>query len=81
MRKQNDHMQSRRSQVFAAARLGQEEVVKAGIWESGVDAAGPENSSPGFKETLLHIAVSKNSLSLVSWLDAHSEPFSPCFVI
>jgi hypothetical protein len=72
MRKSKLEAQSKRSAVFAAARSGQDELVKNGIWERGVDAAGYEDGTAGPKETLLHIAVSKNSLDLISWLDAHS---------
>jgi len=74
--------QETRSSVFAAARQGQSDKVKKGIWEQAVDAAGGE-IKPGCaafvtvppqdpQETLLHIAVTMNDLQLFEWLDSHS---------
>ncbi|KAJ4487775.1 hypothetical protein J3R30DRAFT_3362939 [Lentinula aciculospora] len=77
-----EKMQKNRSAVFQAAREGNTEEVKKGIWENDVDAAGGE-VKPGYeefvkimpkdpKETLLHIAARKGDLDLVEWLDKHS---------
>jgi hypothetical protein len=73
--------QTIRSFVFAAAREGNAEQVKKGIWEDAVDAAGGEvkNESANFvkdhpvdaKETLLHIASASGDFELVKWLDSH----------
>ncbi|KAL5529761.1 hypothetical protein ACEPAG_5746 [Sanghuangporus baumii] len=78
-------MQQKRSAVFAAARCGDAEAVKKGIWEDSVDAAGGE-IRPGseefvplhpqdISETLLHIAVANMNVELVEWLVNHNaEP-------
>ncbi|KAF4615025.1 hypothetical protein D9613_002692 [Agrocybe pediades] len=73
--------QETRTSVFAAAREGDAEKVKQGIWEVNVDAAGGEVRSgcePYVKdfpsdasETLLHIAAQKGDADLVQWLDSH----------
>ncbi|KAG8948241.1 hypothetical protein FRC04_009879 [Tulasnella sp. 424] len=76
-----------RSTVFEAARKGNTAVVKKGVWEHNVDAAGPEvlpRASDLVKvrpadwnklETLLHIAVSNGDKDLVEWLITHNaEP-------
>lgn len=73
--------QTTRSSVFAAAREGNSEKVKRGIWEDAVDAAGGEvklgsanfvNDHPeDAKETLLHIASATGDFELVKWLDGH----------
>lgn len=77
--------QSTRSSVFAAARQNKPDIVRKGIWEDGVDAAGGEikpscsqfiKSPPADpQETLLHIAIRNNDLELVQWLDSHSKRF------
>jgi len=71
-----------RSAVFTAARKGDAERVKKGIWEDAVDPSGGEikPDSAGFvktspedpQETLLHIAITNDDLDLVKWLDSHS---------
>ncbi|CCM02082.1 uncharacterized protein FIBRA_04159 [Fibroporia radiculosa] len=84
-RAQHQHLQMLRSEVFDAARRGDVEKVKKGIWEDNVDAAGGEirKGSEAFivrslqdeQETLLHIAAKNGDLCLVEWLDSHSaEP-------
>ena len=75
--------QSRRSDVFAAARGGDADRVRKGVWEDGVDAAGGEvkrghgqfvKAIPADPfQTLLHIAASRGDAGLVEWLNAHSE--------
>lgn len=77
--------QSKRSAVFAAARAGNRDKVKSGVWEDGVDAAGGEvkagcdafvETAPNDpQETLLHIAARNGDKELVAWLDAHSRWF------
>ncbi|KAI0748076.1 hypothetical protein C8Q80DRAFT_1170004 [Daedaleopsis nitida] len=85
VRTQQEQAQTRRSDVFAAARRKNADVVKKGVWEDNVDASGVEilKGSEGFvkdppadvKETLLHIASNNGDLDLVQWLDSHSaEP-------
>lgn len=66
-----------RSAVFTAARAGDAVAVRKGVYEDSVDAAGPEAlpNSPveiKSKDALLHIAVAKQDLDLVSWLIDHS---------
>jgi hypothetical protein len=73
--------QTTRSSVFAAAREGNSEKVKRGIWEDAVDAAGGEvkhgsanvvkDHPEDAKETLLHIASATGDFELVKWLDSH----------
>lgn len=80
--------QNIRSSVFSAARKGQSDLVKKGVWEDGIDAAGGEikpgcstfvNSTPSdLQETLLHIATKNGDLGLVKWLDSHSKP---CLIV
>lgn len=77
------HVQALRSTVFAAARNGDAEKVKKGVWEDNVDAAGGEvkKGSEEFvskqpadpSETLMHIAASRGDVDLVEWLDSHSK--------
>ncbi|KAJ3835624.1 hypothetical protein F5878DRAFT_627415 [Lentinula raphanica] len=81
-RAQRQKVQKNRSAVFNAARQGNAQGVKKGIWENDVDAAGGE-VKPGHEEfvkatpkdpqeTLLHIAVRKGDFDLVKWLDEHN---------
>lgn len=82
IRTQQERAQTLRSSVFAAARTGNAEKVKKGVWEDSVDAAGGEvkkgcevlvatpPNDP--KETLMHIAVKHGDADLVEWLEAHS---------
>ncbi|THU87231.1 hypothetical protein K435DRAFT_681960 [Dendrothele bispora CBS 962.96] len=81
-RTQRQRTQSRRSAVFKAARGGNTEKVRKGIWEDNVDATGGE-VNPGCdefvttlpkdnQETLLHIAARNGDHKLVEWLDAHN---------
>ncbi|KAE9409541.1 DnaJ-domain-containing protein [Gymnopus androsaceus JB14] len=84
-RAQREKVQNNRSTVFRAAREGNAQEVKKGIWENNVDAAGGE-VVPGHEEfivtmpedsqeTLLHIAARNGDSDLVEWLDTHSaEP-------
>lgn len=80
---QRQQIQQKRSAVFAAARHGNSEAVKKGIWEDSVDAAGGE-VKPGHEEfavappqdpgeTLLHIAAANAKTELVEWLIDHSN--------
>ena len=74
-----------RSAVFDAARKGNPESVKKGIWADGVDAAGGEikpgcanfvkNPPEDPMETLMHISATKGDLDLIKWLDSHSTSF------
>ena len=74
--------QTLRSAAFAAARAGDAERVKKGVWEDEVDANGGEvklgaeefiNCQPKDpRETLLHIAAKQGNVDLLRWLDAHS---------
>ena len=80
---QQERTQTLRSAVFAAARTGNIDKVKKGIWEDGVDAAGGE-VKPGSEafvkakpkdaqETLAHVAAAKGNLDLFEWLDIHGK--------
>ncbi|KIK57672.1 hypothetical protein GYMLUDRAFT_45835 [Collybiopsis luxurians FD-317 M1] len=80
-RAQREKAQMNRSTVFQAARKGDVDQVKQGVWEDNVDAAGGE-VKPGHEdfvkimpndaqETLLHIAARQGDTDLVKWLDAH----------
>ncbi|KAI0030386.1 hypothetical protein K488DRAFT_7394, partial [Vararia minispora EC-137] len=70
-----------RSDIFAAARCGDSDKVRKGVWEDDVDAAGGEVKARHEKfvkvmpadrsETLLHIAAKKGDANLVEWLNAH----------
>lgn len=74
--------QELRSAVFAAARSGNAEKVKKGVWEDTVDAAGGEiragcqefvvNPPEDSQEALMHIAAHNGDLDLVRWLDTNS---------
>lgn len=90
VRSQHQRTQELRSTVFAAARQGDFEKVKCGIWKDGVDAAGGEVKYEEFiknipkdpLETLLHIAAKIGKTNLFEWLDAHSSLFdSPTFIL
>ncbi|KAJ3560742.1 hypothetical protein NP233_g10633 [Leucocoprinus birnbaumii] len=83
IRSQQQRTQELRSGVFAAARNGDIDKVKNGIWKNGVDAAGGEVKYEEFaqttpqdiSETLLHIAAKAGKTALFEWLDAHNaEP-------
>ncbi|KAI0699695.1 hypothetical protein BC835DRAFT_524043 [Cytidiella melzeri] len=81
VRVQQQQSQSLRSAVFAAARSGDAEAVKRGVWQDAVDAAGGEakngceswvNPPPHDPhETLTHIAASRGDSNLLEWLDTH----------
>ncbi|KAI8998675.1 hypothetical protein BD414DRAFT_129948 [Trametes punicea] len=84
-RAQQEHLQSLRSKVFAAARRKDFATVKKGVYEENVDAAGGElrkgaevfvkNPPADPKETLLQIAAKNGDLDLVQWLGSHgAEP-------
>ena len=72
--------------MFAAARNGDAEAVKKGVYEDDVDAAGGEVKlghdefvkvvPKDRKETLLHIAAKRGDAELVEWLCSHSMCFS-----
>ena len=79
---QRERMQALRSKVFAAARDGDADAVRKGVWEQDVDPAGGE-IKPGCdhlvrqkpadpRETLLHIAARRGDKELVEWLGSHS---------
>ena len=80
-RSQQEQLQSKRSNVFAAARRNDTDAVKKGVWEDEVDASGGETrkgselfmkSTPAdSRETLMHIAAKHGNLDLVEWLDSH----------
>ena len=87
---QQEKMQALRSKVFAAARNGDADAVKKGVWEQDVDPSGGE-VKPGCDhlvrqkpadphETLLHIAARQGNKGLLEWLGSHSSfsPFSSC---
>lgn len=86
-RVQLEKVQTERSAAFAAARVGDAEKVKKGVWEDAIDAAGGEvklgchkfvHSLPvDPKEALLHIAARSGDADLVKWLDAHGRIFEP----
>jgi len=61
----------KRAQVFKAARDGKFDLVKKGVWEDEIDAAGPESEASVEKETLLHLVAKKGNTELVSWLLDH----------
>ena len=80
---QRENMQALRSKVFAAARNGDADIVKKGVWEHDVDPSGGE-IKPGCdnlvrqkpsdpRETLLHIAARHGDKDLVEWLGSHSS--------
>ncbi|KAF9075149.1 hypothetical protein BDP27DRAFT_1286475 [Rhodocollybia butyracea] len=81
-RAHREKVQEKRSAVFQAARAGNAQEVKKGVWENNVDAAGGEvkhgheefvkNTPKDPQETLLHIAAQQGDADLVSWLDNHS---------
>lgn len=79
---QQESVQGLRSKVFAAARNGNADVVKKGVWEQDVDPSGGE-IKPGCdhlvrqkpsdpRETLLHIAARHGDKELLEWLGSHS---------
>ena len=79
---QREKMQALRSKVFTAARNGDADTVKKGVWEQDVDPSGGE-IKPGCDhlvrqkpadahETLLHIAARRGDKDLVEWLGSHS---------
>ena len=79
---QLEKVQALRSKVFAAARNGDADTVKKGIWEQEVDPSGGE-IKPGCdhlvgqkpsdpRETLLHIAARHGNKDLLEWLGSHS---------
>jgi len=84
---QRERMQALRSKVFAAARNGDADAVRKGVWEQDVDPSGGE-IKPGCdhlvrqkpadpRETLLHIAARRGDKDLVEWLGSHSLFPSP----
>lgn len=82
-RQQLQRSQNTRSQVFAAARRGDAEKVKKGIWEDEVDATGGEIKRGGEEfvkslptdpmETIMHIFARSGDADLIEWLIAHSK--------
>lgn len=74
-----ERSQALRSAVFSAARRGDAEQVKKGVYEDHVDAAGGEakrdaSVKPPPKdplETLSHIAAGHGDANLLEWLDTH----------
>lgn len=83
LRNQKRRSQEMRSAIFAAARQGDTERVKKGIWEDDVDPDGGEikrgceefvkNKPKDLSETLLHIAARLGNAELVEWLDKRGE--------
>ena len=83
IRAQLERGQALRSATFAAARVGDVEKVKKGVYVDEVDASGGEMKRGGeefikhvpedSKETLLHIAAKRGDAGLVAWLDSHSK--------
>lgn len=83
VRDQLERSQALRSAVFSAARCGNSDEVKEGVYDKGVDAAGGEvkRGCDDFvetlpkdpQETLLHIAASQGDVDLVDWLIRHSK--------
>lgn len=83
--------QTKRSAVFEAARKGDGEAIKKGIWEDDVDATGGEIFYPETgikvrggvdgKETLLHLAVKIGDADLVEWVVDHGELGSDALAI
>jgi hypothetical protein len=83
VRSQQERLQTLRSAVFAAARKGEVDKVKKGIWEDQVDAAGGEIcngcSSLSQKEpqdpseTLMHIIAKQGNKEVLEWLASHGE--------
>lgn len=83
IRDQLQQSQIQRSATFAAARQGNADKVKLGVYKNNVDAAGGEvkRDADEFvktlpkdaQETLLHIAAKQGDLELVQWLADHSE--------
>lgn len=80
---QQENIQALRSKVFAAARNGDADAVKKGVWEHDVDPSGGE-IKPGCdhlvcqkpldpRETLLHIAARQGNTDLLEWLGSHSS--------
>lgn len=89
---QQEKIQAVRSMVFTAARNGDANVVKKGIWEQDVDPSGGE-IRPGCdnlvlqrpwdpRETLLHIAARHGDKDLLEWLGSHSSlpPLLSCLI-
>lgn len=87
---QREKMQVLRSEVFAAARIGDASTVKRGVWEQDVDPSGGE-IKPGCDhlvrekptdpcETLLHIAARHGDKDLLEWLGSHSQ-FLLCWLL
>lgn len=79
-----ERSQALRSAVFAAARAGDAQKVKKGVYEDHVDAAGGETKRgcdafvkappKDRSETLSHIAAERGDSTLFEWLDTHGEP-------
>jgi len=79
---QQETMHALRSKVFTAARNGDAEAVKRGVWEQDVDPSGGEIKSgcdhlvrqkpKDPQETLLHIAARLGNRDLLEWLGSHS---------
>jgi len=80
-RSQQERLQMLRSAVFVAARNGDVDKVKKGIWEDMVDAAGGEMSNGCASlvheetqdklETLMHIIAKQGNKELLEWLGSH----------
>ena len=78
---QHEQSQTLRSAVFAAARSGDSQKAKKGVYEDQVDAAGGEvkkgcdtyvKALPKDPlETLSHIAAESGNTDLLEWLDTH----------
>ena len=89
---QQEKMQALRSKVFTAARNGDADAVKKGVWEQDVDPSGGE-IKPGCEhlvrqkptdpqETLLHISARLGNRGLLEWLGSHSMfPFPIAYLL
>lgn len=80
---QQENRQVLRSKAFAAARNGDADIVKRGVWEQDVDPSGGE-IKPGCdhsvrrkpsdpREMLLHVTARHGDKNLLEWLGSHSS--------
>ncbi|KZT11328.1 DnaJ-domain-containing protein [Laetiporus sulphureus 93-53] len=87
-RAEQERLQTLRSEVFSAARRGDGDKVRKGIYEDNVDATGGEiiAGSEAYarripedrQETLMHIAAKNGDAKLVQWLDCHNADPEEC---